>query len=787
MNQLDRKLFRDLWQMKGQALVISLVIASGMAMLVMSLSTLKSLTLSQTVYYDRYRFADVFAHLKRAPTSLAERIAEIPGVSSVQTRVVVDVTMDVRDLAEPAVARLISTPEGRQPRLNALHLRRGRLLQPGRGGEVLVSEAFADAHQFKPGDSVATVINGHKRKLQIVGVVLSPEYVLQIQGGNVVPDEKRFGVFWMGETELAAAYDMQGAFNDVTLRLMRGASQAEVIERLDRIIEPYGGIGAYGREDQVSHHYLTDEIRGLRAMAIVAPTLFLAVASFLVNIVLSRLISTQRQQIAVFKAFGYTKREVGLHYLKFVVCIAAGGVLAGAVAGSWLGRGLTEMYTEFYRFPMCYFRFDFGVAVFGMFVSGGAAVAGALLAVRRAAMLPPAEAMRPVPPLTYGPTILERLGCGRWLSQTSRMILRHLERRPVKSLLSCLGIALATGILVAGSFMKDAVDYLIEYEFYRTRHQHMSIGFVEPASIQAYYDLPHLPGVFYREGFRTVPARLRFGHRSRRVAVEGLEAGSRMHELLDSSQRSVPLPAGGLVLSKKLAEVLHAQAGDMLTLEVLEGERPVREVPVVGLIADYSGMNAYMERQALHRLMREGQVFSGAHLLVDSRRLDSLYTQLKNTPRVVGVFDRAATVRGFKETISENLLRMRVYNIAFACIIAFGVVYNTARISLSERARELASLRVLGFTRGEISFILLGELAVLTLAAIPIGLAIGYGFAALMVWGFETELYRIPLVIERPTYAFAATVTLLASLVSGGVVRRRLDELDLVAVLKSEE
>lgn len=787
ISALDRKLLRDLWHLRGQALAIALVIASAAAMTVMAFSMRESLQQTQETYYDRYRFADVFAHVKRAPWPLVERIAEIPGVARVQPRIVAGVTLDVTGLAEPAVGRLISVPDRPTAILNDLHLRQGRYVEPTGRGEVLVGEAFAEANKFGPGDTLRAVLNGRYQELRITGVVLSPEFVYQLPEGEIFPDDRRYGVFWMPYTELAAAFDMQGAFNDVSLTLMPGARAEEVIARLDRLLEPYGGLGAYPRADQVSHRFLSDEIKQLRMTGLIMPSIFLAVASFLLNIVMSRLVGTQREQIAALKAFGYTRGEVAAHYLKFVLVLVVVGVVLGTGLGAWLGRHLTVMYTKFYRFPVLQFVL-YGRVVVGAFAAcAGAAVLGTLAAVWRAARLPPAEAMRPEPPADYRPTVLERLGLQRLISQPARMILRNLERRPVRALLSAVGMALAACILVLGSFSADALDYMMEFQFDAAQRQDMTVSFVEPAADRAARDLGHLPGVVACEPFRSVGVRLRAGPRSRRMAIMGLEPEGRLYRLLDADWRPVRLPPDGLVISEKLASLLDVGVGDRLTVEVLEGERPVREVPVTGTMTDYTGVACYMTRGALNRLLREGPAVSGAFLATDAARADALYHELKQTPRVAGVSVKRAALRGFQETIAENMKAFRFFNVLFACVIAFGVVYNSARISLAERSRELATLRVIGFTRAEISFILLGELGVLTLASLPAGLVLGRVLVNLLARLFDTDLYRIPPIVADSTFGFAAVVVLVAAAVSGLIVRRQLDRLDLVAVLKLKE
>ncbi len=787
MSSLDRKLIRDLWAIKGQVAAICLVIAAGVATFVMSLSTLESLRWSKDTYYERYRFAEVFTHVTRAPDSLAGRIADIPGVAHVQTRIVAEVTLDVAGMAEPAVGRLISIPERRVPQLNDLHLRRGRYIVAGRTNEVLVSESFAVEHGLDPGDEIVAIINSRRQRLKIVGIALSPEYIIQIPPGSLMPDNRRFGVFWMGYDGLAAAFDLDGAFNDVAMTLMHGASEPEVIRQLDELTKPYGSVGAYGRADQVSHTYISDEIRQLQGMGIIGPTIFLSVAAFLLHIVVSRLINTQREQIAALKAFGYTKREIRRHYLKMVLAIPIIGVVLGTGAGAWMGRGLTRLYTQFYRFPVMAFHLEEGVVVLALFISVGAALIGTLAAVQRAITLPPAEAMRPEPPAIYRRTLVERLGLGRALPQAVRMILRQMERHPFKSATSCLGIATGVAVLVLGSFMKDSISYIMDFQFRLAQRQDMMITFVEPRSPSVLHDVNHLPGVFHSEPFRSVPTRLRLEHRSRRVGIMGIAPDNQLFRLIDQEENVVPLPPDGLLLSAKLAELLDARVGDLITVEVLEGERARREVPVAALITEFSGTNAYMNLRALTRMLREGPNLSGAFLAVDSRYQEQLYQALKETPDVAGVSIKSAALQSFEDTIAENLLRMRTFNVIFASIIACGVVYNSARISLSERSRELATLRVIGFTRQEISAILLGELTILTVVAIPLGMVMGYGFAAFAALGLDTELYRIPLVVERATYGFAGVVIVVATVVSGLMVRRQLDDLDLVQVLKSKE
>ncbi|MCA8996791.1 MAG: FtsX-like permease family protein, partial [Planctomycetaceae bacterium] len=767
MSALDRKLFRDLRQIPGQLLAISLVMACGVAVLIMSVGTHRFLDHSRDTYYERNRFGNIFAVAKRVPRTVGERLREIPGVGAVDLRIMNDVVLDVAGLDEPVVGRLISLPLNRIPPLNRLYLRRGRRPNPLQPGEVLASEGFVKANKLALGDSVQAVINGRHQELRIVGVALSPEYIFQIRPGSILPDEQRFGIFWMGEQQLEAAFNMEGAFNSVSLSLMHGASEEQVIEAVDRILKPYGCTGAYGRDRQVSARFVDDEIKQLRAMAFVAPSIFFAVGCFLLNVVLARLIATQREQIAALKAFGYHNYEVGTHFLKFVLVIALVGCSIGAFGGEFLARSMATMYAEFYRFPALKYETDWPVNIAAVALTVIASTLATLRPVWRAVSLPPAEAMRPEPPAKFRRTLMETLGIGRLLTASGRMTFRELERRPLKSLMSALGIACAVAVLVLGNFGVDAIDYLIRFQFVLAQRFDVAVTFIEPTSEGAVHELAHLPGVMTVESYRAVPVRFRSRHITHLGAITGLEDRRDLNRVLDSNERPLKLPPKGLMLGDKLAEILQVQAGDLLHVDNLEQDDVQLTIPVSGIFKEYAGTNAYMSRDALHELLQEGPCLSGAYLLVDSNKLEVLYAELKETPRVAGVAVQKATIDSFNETIAENQLRMQSVNLMFACIIAFGVVYNTARISLAERSREFATLRVIGFTRGEVSRVILFELGILTLLAIPLGYAIGYGFCSAMVKGFESEMFRIPVVISTRTMGLAAGVTIAAAFFSG--------------------
>lgn len=659
MTSIQRKLWRDLLATRSQAIAIGLVIACGVGTFVMSLNTLDTLKRSRQHYYDHYRFAQVFAHFKRAPRSLLPRIEAIPGVKHVQPGIVAQVNLSVDGFPESITGQLIAIPERRTPRLNALHLREGRWIERDRG-EAIISEAFAQAHRFQLNDRFSAVLNGRLQDFRIVGIAISPEFVYEVAPGGLFPDNKRFGVVWIGENELAASFDMEEAFNHLALTLNQDASEREVIRRLDLLTADYGAFGAYGRGRHVSSRFPDEDIKQLESMAWITPMIFLGVAAFLLNIVVNRLIGAQREQIASLKAFGYSRIEIGRHYLQFALVIVAGGTAAGLWIGHLLGRGMTNLYGQFYRFPTIDYTLGTKTLLLALFIAGLSGATAVFRAVRRAAALPPSVSMHPEPPAAFIVTLFERAGLQAWLSPTGRMILRQIVRRPIRALMSLTGIALAVSVLIIGNFGQDAIHYMMDFQMNRTQRQDLTLTFVEPLNGRVLHEIEHLPGVLHAEGFRTVPCRLVAAHRSYELALTGLPPGGRLSRLLDRHDRILhPPDSGGLLLSQKLAEILHLSPGDAVRVEVAEGKRPHFTARLENVIEDYTGLGAYMETSALHRRLRESDTLSGAHLQIDEAQADPLYRRLKELPALASVTNQQVAMKSFEETFGENILRMR--------------------------------------------------------------------------------------------------------------------------------
>jgi putative ABC transport system permease protein len=787
VSTLDFKLLRDLWNLKAQVLSIAVLIAAGVAVFVMSVSNYLALVAAQDTHYRNERFAELFAGVKRAPLTVVQRIREIDGIGVVEARIVEPVRVERPDAEVSISGHIVSIPRYGQPLLNRLYLVDGRWIDPAHSNEVIVNAAFAKARAVRPGDRITVILNGRLQDFRVAGIALSPEFVLAAREGIPLPDDRNLVVLWANEDAVASAFDMRGGFNDLLVTLAPLASKPAVIAEIDNILAPYGGTGAYERRDQASHRFLEDELAEQETLAIMTPAIFFGIAAFLLNVVLGRLIEAQREQIASLKALGYPAGPIALHYLKFASAVALAGSAIGIALGIWMASRVIETYRPFFRFPVLEPHLEPWVFAVAIGVSLGAANASVLTGVFRVLLLAPAEAMRPPVPAVFSQSLLQLFRGGEWVQAQTLVALRGVLGRPVRALLTVLGIALSVPLVLMGLFWFDALAYMIEVNFSRIERGDALLTFSDPVRERAIQELRHIPGVLLAEGQRVVPVRLRAAYRSYRTSITGLPVPSELTVPRDAELRAIAVPLEGLLMSRRLAKRLGIGVGDRITVDVLEGKRPVRELSVTALSDDILGMTATMELRALNRFMREGDVINAASLKVDPLRAAYVWKALQLFPKVQATGVKASWLRAFNETVAGLVATGAFILAGFGILIAVGVVYNSARVAFQERAWELASLRILGYTAFEVSAILLTELAVELLLALPIGLLLGRSFVQFLISAKASESFDVPAIIEPSSYAIAALVIMGAALATALLVRRKVDKLDLVAVLKTRD
>ena len=787
MSLLDRKLLRDINSMRGQVLTIALLVAAGVAVFVGSVSTYVSLRAGCDAFYADARFPQVFVTMKRAPLSIVPRLNAISGVVAVEPRIVREVIVDWPAASQPVSARLVSINHGGDEQLARLHLRRGTAPEPGSARSAAVNEAFAEANGVIPGADIRVLLNGKLESFHVSGIALSPEYVYAVKPGLPIPDDRLYAILWVDRTAAEAAFDMKGAFNNAVVSLAPGTDPRPVVEELDRLLEPYGSVGAVERRDQPSNRFLEDELNQQKVMSITIPVIFFGVAAFLLNSALGRLVAAQREQIAALKALGFPTLTLTLHYLKLVIVIVLIGSTLGIVGGFGFGKAMMSSYHGFFRVPELPFELTAWSALAGIAISLAAGSLGVVTALQEVVGLAPAVAMRPAAPLSFRRTWMEAILPGKTITARRMMMLRNMAGRPFRSVFTVVGIAFAVPMMVLGIFWRDAIDQMVELQFHLVERGNTSITFPHPLDRAIVRDLARLPGVLAVEGQRIVPVRLRSGQHTYLTSVIGLSPGDELRRPHDAALRPIAASPDGMTLTRRLADRLKAKPGEIITVETMEGRRSKLDLPVNTIVDESIGMASYMDMDVLNHLTGEGAVVSAASMYVDPIALPSLGLAFKNLPTVESVTMKAYTLSSFLEKIAGLVFVSAGILTAFAAIITVGVVYNSARISLQERAWELASLRVLGFTRDEVASILFGEFAVEIALGIPIGLWLSRGIIGLIARFHSNDSFQIPPVIEPRTYLIAAGVVLVAAAASTFIVRKRVDRLDMVAALKARE
>ena len=700
---LTRKLGRDLRTRKGSLAALLAIVVIGVGCFVGMASVYRDLEGSRRQYYTRYRLADFWIDLKRAPQWTVGQVAEIPNVRRARGRVHMAVRIQPNGWREPLPGTAISMPSDRRPRLNDLRLRTGTWFSGPEAREVILNHSFAEAHGIRPGRRIHVLLLDKLHELLVVGTAMSPEFVyLMPADGGLAPDPARFGVMYMPERFLQASCDLRGAFNEIIGLVHDRSSEAmaRTNDRIERRMDAFGVTNTTPYDQQPSIRYLADELRGLRISAVVVPVLFLGVAALVLNVLMGRLVSQQRSVIGTLRALGLGRAAVTRHYVGYGLAVGLAGGLGGILLGLGIEHAMLGVYRPFFALPGIRPHFYTELYLGALGLSSAFAVLGTLKGVRMATRLTPAEAMRPPLPEKAGRVLPERIRpLWRRLGFAGRMSLRTMFRNPLRSGVSLLASAIATGLIVMAFSNMAALDYLMDYQFSRIVHHDIAVTLRDPKPLEAADEMAGLPGVSRVEPELTVPADLTNGARKKRVGVTGLMPGARMHTPLGEDGNLIRIPKRGLVLTRKLAELLGAGVGDRVRLRPLIGRREQTFAPVTAIVPTYLGLSAYADLRYLSGLLGERAVANTLKARLNRPEAPpGLLEQLQRRPAVVGMNRRVRSFEQLEETFGASMGAVLAVMILFAGMIAFGSVLNAAMVSLSERRREVGTLRVMGFT-----------------------------------------------------------------------------------------
>lgn len=790
MQVLHKKLLRTLLKTPGQSLAVIMVVLCGTACYICIASAYRNLLLTRDTYYAQYRFADFEIHVDRVPHTVAMKLTELAGVRHVRGRIVQDVKVDVAGKREARVGRLISMPDVREPVLNDICLVRGRYFSEGAQNEVIVNERFAEQNGLSPGDRIEVSIETRKYPMRIVGTALSPEYVYMIRNvQELVPSPERFGVLWAPAPFVETALDMREACNNIVGDVDDPDALGAILDHAEDRLDSYGVFAKTKREDQISNRFLADEIRGLGVSARIVPGIFQGIAALILLVLLNRMVRTERTQIGLLKAFGYSNLTVSWHYIQFALILALAGAIGAFGVGQWLAYEMIQIYVSIYQFPLLEARVYPDVLTRSVAIALGFAAVGAVSAATRAARIHPAESMRPESPRFAHRVWLERFDAvWRRLTFTGKMILRNISRNSFRAGVNVIGVMVSAGILIVGFFTIDALRYGLRFQFYEMQHQDVKVSFQREHGRDAFYDVTRFAHTRRAEPVLEYPFEIRNGWRKKDIIVTGLPRDAELQRLLSSEGETIDIGETGLVLEEHLSQTLGIGVGDLVTLKPLMGRvTKEREVVVSKVVRQFLGVAAYMNVDALSRLLDEPFVINAALLRLDTGREADLNHELRDVAGIASIVSRTDAYQAVLATLAQSMKIMNVMLVLFAGVIAFAVIYNVTSVSLAERQRELASLRVLGLTVGEVGRIMYVENFVLGAMGLLLGYPFGLAVCRLIIRAYDSDLYRLPFHVETRTYVITALLTSAFVCVANLAVRHKVIALDLVEVLKERE
>lgn len=780
---LTTKAIRDVISMRGQLLAIILLVAAGSATFVMMRSMHESLVESLDDYYRTTRYPDLFIDVKQASNTLLEKIKELPGVRDVESRIRQRVSIDIPGLEEVASAEVVSLPQS-DASLSALHVEQGSLPDEQAEDQVVVYAPFAEANDLSIGDSITVLLNGRRIRLRIAATAISPEFIIIMSPGTLMLDNRRNGVLWMRPDVLAQRFNMVGGWNSALVQLREEVDPTSTKRAIDAIVSPQGAYGVSSRNEQLSHRFITDEIRQNEVSALIIPSIIYGVAIFLLNVSINRLVTTQRSIIAILRAFGYSQGVIAAHYVAMAMLIVSLGTSVGIAIGYLGGVRLAEWYMEFYRFPRLVFTVPLAVSAWAVGLALVSALLGAVSAVRSVILLTPADAMRPAAPRQFKPGIVTKVTSRCNLQPATRLMLQNIDRRIGRSALIVLMIALATSIIVLSRYMNDAMDTMMSVEFNRALLADATLSFGKAVPRAAAQELEHLPGITGVEPFRMYGVDVLGPREVYRTTIASRLKGSNMMRVTDEYGRVEPIPANGVIMTEYLARRLHISIGDTIRLKVLEGASDTITTTLTGTTHESLGSQCYASAQTLAGLRREEPLSNGAFIDTERDAVADVQSMLKQRPLVIGVLLRSVAIESFTDVYGTNVLVVASYLLVLACLVSLGVLINNARIVIAERSAELATLRIQGFTVAEITKLVLGEQVITTTLAIPAGLLIGAYTCYVVTGTVEADVLRLPFVISRYTLLVTIAVILAVSFAVACRIYMMLRDLDLIAVLK---
>ncbi|MFT5729346.1 MAG: putative ABC transport system permease protein [Desulforhopalus sp.] len=792
MNTLNQKLCRDIWHSRYLILAVSAIIAVGIGCFVGMLSAAKNLEFARSNYYSSSRLADFWIDLKKAPVEEVRRLSRLSGVSETRERIQFQVVLDLPDAEKPVSALLLSMPDRHAPTINNIIVRKGTYFTNNRSNEVIVSEKFANARKIEPGDTITAVLNNQKKDLIVTGIAISAEFVYMASPGSMIDEPGSYGLLFIKRSFAEDIFGFNGACNSVVGLLAPELREhpKEIVEELSDRLAPYGVFIGLPRSEQFSPMVLDGEMKQLVNLAYIFPMFFLVVAALILNILMTRLAEQQRTVIGTLKAIGYGNTELMLHFMKFAVTTGLIGGGLGCLLGYWLGDLTTRMYVDYFTFPELTSKFYPGLLCSAIFIAVLFSLLGTINGVRRIMQLEPAEAMRPAVPPSGCSIALETIRCfWKGLDAGWQMILRGLFRSKGRTIIAIISAAMGSSIVVLAFGFVDSMDEMVSLQFDRVLRSDYHLSFSRELSLSAMDEIHRLPGVIHAEPVLNVPCTFKVRNHSKRGGIMGIIGNGKLTSPLNGDEEPLALPPAGLLMTSRLMEQLEVKAGDYIGVIPVKGEQKIVKMPVIEGIDSMIGLAVYADFHWLNRIFGQQNVINEVRVLATHDRdgEKQFLKKIKEMPNLETLTDLGEQKNALNKQLNGAMRASAVIMIVFAAVIFLGAILNGTLISLSERKREMATFRTMGYFDKEVGRLFFRENLLTNLIGSVLGLPLGYLMLVASMKGFVSDAYSFPAEVAPLSYVYTMSLAVIFVLLSQIVVMKNIQKQNWVEALSLKE
>ena len=780
---LNKKLRRDILNSKGMLIAVVAIIAVGVSFLVGMYGTFNNLTNAKTSYYSKCNIADFWIELKKAPNSTIEKITAINGVSSVRERILFPIVVDLEGVETPLSGTVISMPQERAKVINDIVMLKGTYFTEDKKNEVIVSKEFAKKRNIVPGSFIHLIMNGQRKKLFVVGVGISSEYVYMVPPGSIVPNPAEYGVFWIKQDYAEDTFGFSGAYNNLVGLLSPEAQKHPefILEEITDKLKPYGVFTNYDLKNQPSNMELVAELGGLRIFAILLPILFLGVAALILNVVMLRTTEQQRVIIGTLKALGVSNREIFWFFIKYSLTVGITGGVIGCFLGYWFAAFMTNLYQKFYTFPELNNLFYPSIMLIALVISIIFAILGSLRGVKGMVKLNPAEAMHPPPPQTGGKILFER-----WIWLWSRLdfrwqiVLRSIFRNKGRTIIGVLCAAMGAALVFMALAMSDSIGYMVSFQFNNVIHSDYTLNIRDEVNYGALYEVKRLPGITHAEPELIVPCNFINGPYHKKGVITGLIENPKLITPCNINGVQVKIPSTGLLMNERLAKILHLKVGDMVEFIPVKGLKQTHKVPIANIINSTFGLSVYADFKYLNHLISEESAISVIQLKGTQTRQQkrALLTQVKKYPKLASLSDIKNDEKLMKTSFVQNMNTMVYTMIIFAAVIFLGSILNSSLISISERQMEIATFRVLGYSPIEIGKIFLRETLIVNITGAVIGIPFGYLLNYWTSLMYQNNMFSMPCYVTFSSYVWTMVLALIFIFIAYIITQRTINRMN---------